>query len=470
MLCALLISNNDSTITQFQKVALTYGCVLKVVESEEEYYEFAADTPFTAVFLDYNTINYEILESAFDAISRRFIKSKVLLFTNTEQNNDFIKQHDNSCVVGFEGINTVFEELLPQYKNRPSKILSSIRSCQNFEEVDNYTEKRLVAIFSNTFERVDEKILSAFPVELLPERIDLFTDGNAVYALTDASVNVLNRICYHIIIELHNINISSFAVFTDVINHFETACQLFADVNSYAVKARLEKNNTEVCYYNNEMHMLEPFGNIVKNAQTTGLNIRAGKSEAKIEALIDSFFEQPQLSAASIVNFQFLVCEILRCAFDDEVLYNNLFAIISSKTVDELKHLLIMVCAKEKIGKGDLEVIGNERIIRQICDIIESEYATELYLDRVAEQIYLSPAYISRIFKKSTGMNFVKYLNDVRLKKAAGLLLEADYPINEISKKVGFSDVSYFCSCFKKKYGMTTVQYRRAYVLKEIEV
>ena len=66
-------------------------------------------------------------------------------------------------------------------------------------------------------------------------------------------------------------------------------------------------------------------------------------------------------------------------------------------------------------------------------------------------------------------MNFVKYLNDVRLKKAAALLIEDDYPINEISKKVGFSDVSYFCSCFKKKYGMTTVQYRRAYILKEIE-
>ena len=171
------------------------------------------------------------------------------------------------------------------------------------------------------------------------------------------------------------------------------------------------------------MHQLEPFGNIIKKAQATGLKIKTGRNESKIEALIENFFNQPQLIGASLVNVQFLVCEILRSAFEDEILYNNLFAIISSKDINELKHLVIAVCTKEKIGQVDLEVTGNERIIHQICDIIESEYASELYLDRVAEQIYLSPAYISRIFKKSTGMNFVKYLNDVRLKKAASLLL-----------------------------------------------
>lgn len=469
MLCALLISSDESTISQFQSVALEYGCVLKVAESEEEYYEFAADTPFTAVFLDCNAVDYESLQDTFEGLSRRFIKSQIYLFTTVEQTNNLVINNDK-YIIGLDGIEKIFEEIFPQYKNRSLKILSSLRSCEICDTGDIYRGKRLITICPNTASRVDTKILSSFPVDLLPERIDIFADGTALYALADTSVNNLNRICYHIIIELHNLNISAFAVFTDVIASFEAACQLFADVNSYAVKLRLEKNNNDVCYYNNEMHLLEPFGNIIKKAQATGFKIRAGKSETKIEALIDGFFSQTQLMGASIVNMQFLVCEILRSAFDDEILYNNLFAIISSKNVSELKHLVVTVCAKEKIGQGDLEVTGNERIIRQICDIIESEYSTELYLDRVAEQIYLSPAYISRIFKKSTGMNFVKYLNEVRLKKAAALLLEADYPINEISKKVGFSDVSYFCSCFKKKYGMTTVQYRRAYVLKEIEV
>lgn len=471
MLCSLLISSDESVIQQFQSVALEFDCVLKVAESEEELYEFPADTPFVAIFLDSDSVTDEYLYKIYEGVTRRFIKSEIYLFSKAVLRNISVFNYNNlKHIHGINDIENVFCELFPQYIDRSKKILSSIRSCTSEEINDVYVGRRLIAIYPNTAERVDTKILSSFPIELLPERIDLFSDGSAIYALTDASVNNINRICYHVIIELHNLNISAFAIFTDVITSFEAACQLFADINSYAVKLRFEKSNNDVYYYNNEMQLFDPFGNIIKKAQSIGFKIKTGKNEENIESLIVNFFNQQQLVSASIVNIQFLVCEILRSAFDDEILYNNLFAIISSKDISELMHLLIGVCTKEKIGQGDLEVTSNERIIHQICEIIESEYASELYLDRVAEQIYLSPAYISRIFKKSTGMNFVKYLNEVRLKKAAMLLLEADYPINEISKKVGFSDVSYFCSCFKKKYGMTTVQYRRAYVLKEIEV
>ena len=462
MLCALLVSSNEATAESFRTVALDFGCVLKVAQTKEEYYDFAADTPFTAIFLDGDELDDNICED----IAKRFNKTKIYLFLSENKNN---VNYKFPVINSTNEIKQVFSELLPQFENRPFNILSSIRVCKNAMGNDFYKGKRFLAIYSNNITPVVDEILSAFPVELLPDAFDVFTDGSAVYALLDAAANTVNRICYHVIFELHNVNISAFAVFTDAITDFENACQLFADLGSYAVKLRLENNNNDICYYNNEMHLLEPFGNIIKKAQATGYKIRTCKNDAKIGALIEGFFNQTQLSGATIVNMQFLVCEILRSAFDEDVLYNNLFAVISSKSSSELKQLLTNVCAKEKIRQGDLEVSSNERIIRQICDIIENEYASELYLDRVAEQIYLSPAYISRIFKKSTGMNFVKYLNDVRLKKAAALLIEDDYPINEISKKVGFSDVSYFCSCFKKKYGMTTVQYRRAYILKEIE-
>lgn len=467
MLCALLVSSNDTTVTHFQSVALQYGCVLKVVESEEECYEFAADTPFTAIFLDVDSLNSQ---NSIEVLKRRFIKSEVYLFSADAKFNNIVVSGSLKLIPGFNAVKNTFLELFPNFYERPSKILAGLRACSLTEIGDAYSNKHLIAIYPSKTDRVDEKIISAFPVELLPEVVDVFSDGYAVYALMDTTINNLNRICYNVIIELHNINISAFAVFTDVVESFEAACQMFSDMNAYAVKLRFDKKSADVNYFNNELHLLEPFGNIIKQAQATGFKIRVGKSDENTEELMDEFLNLPQLNGASIVNLQFLVCEIFRSAFDDDVLYDNLFAIISSKNTAELKNIVIAAFAKEKIGQGDLEVIGNERIIRQICDIIENEYASELYLDRVAELIYLSPAYISRIFKKSTGMNFVKYLNEVRLKKAAALLIEADYPINEISKMVGFSDVSYFCSCFKKKYGMTTVQYRRAYVLKEIEV
>lgn len=466
MLCTLLISSNESTISHFQSLALEYGCILKVVESEEECYEFPADTPFTGIFLDCESLDSKFL-NATEIVKRRFAKSKIYLFSlkSGNYNIDNLKQINT-----LKEVNKIFDSLFGSYYKRPTEILSCLRACQLTNIGDIFSEKHLIAIYPNTTDIVDKKIISSFPVELLPDRIDIFTNGTTVYAFIDSTVNNINRICYNIIIELHNLNISAFAVFSDTISSFESACQLFAEMNSYAVKLRLDKNYADVNYFNNDVRLLEPFGNIIKQAQSTGFKIRVSKNDENIVSLLDDFFNQSQLCGATPFNLQFLVCEIIRSAFDDDVLYDNLFAIISSKSINELKSIIMGAFAKEKISQGDLEVMGNERIIRQICDIIENEYATELYLDRVAEQIYLSPAYISRIFKKSTGMNFVKYLNEVRLKKAAALLLEADFPINEISKRVGFSDVSYFCSCFKKKYGMTTVQYRRAYVLKEIEV
>lgn len=468
MLCALLVSSDETTITHFQSAALSFGCVLKVAESKEELFEFAADTPFTTIFLDSNSLIGGSLEAVYKNLSGRFIKTKFYVYN---KNDEFVCNLTNvQYIIGLNSIYKTFCDIFPQYEGQPYAVLSEMRTCIDKGLSDLCIGRRLVGIYPNTTEKVDEKILSAFPIELLPERVDFFSDSTAVYALVDTTVNNVNRLCYNVIIELYNLNITAFAVFTDVISSFDNACRLFSDINSYATKLRLENINSDVCYYNNEMNLFEPFGNIIKKAQITGYKIRSCKNDDKIEALIDGFFNQTQLIDANIVNMQFLVCEITRSAFDDDVLYNNLFAIISSKTVSDLKNLLINICTKEKMGQGILEVNGNERIIRQICDIIESEYASELYLDRVAEQIYLSPAYISRIFKKITGMNFVKYLNDVRLKKAAAFLIEEDYPINEISKKVGFSDVSYFCSCFKKKYGMTTVQYRRAHVLKEVEV
>lgn len=469
MLCALLISDNEKTINKFQLEALKFGCVLKVVENQEDINNFAADTPFTAIFLDTdNIIEFDYFAQLCDMISNRFIKGELFLFSIS--NNRVIDNNIYSVINGYDAINEVFSNIFPNYLERTNNILSSLRicNCEGFENI--YKGRRLLAIFPNTTECITEKILSAFPVNLLPDGVDFFSDGSSVFAMVDTNANNLNRICYHVIIELHSLNLSAFALYSECFESFNQCCQLFSGINSYAVKLRLEDNNKGVYFYNKELSALEPFGNIVKKAQITGNKITSCNNEEKILALVNAFFNHSQIVGVSIVNLQFLVCEILRSAFGDELLYNNLFSIISSKNADELKRLLISICAKEKISQLNLEVSDSERIILQICEIIENEYANELYLDRVAEQIYLSPAYISRIFKKSTGMNFVKYLNEVRLKKAAALLIEDDYPINEISKMVGFSDVSYFCSCFKKKYGMTTVQYRRAYVLKEIEV
>ncbi|NOV02620.1 response regulator transcription factor [Paenibacillus planticolens] len=82
-------------------------------------------------------------------------------------------------------------------------------------------------------------------------------------------------------------------------------------------------------------------------------------------------------------------------------------------------------------------------------------YAEEVSLEDMSKQLYLSRNYLNQIFKKATGETFTNYLIQVRMKKAQALLAEGKHLIYEIAEKVGYKNVPYFSSIFKKYTGMS---------------
>jgi two-component system response regulator YesN len=82
-------------------------------------------------------------------------------------------------------------------------------------------------------------------------------------------------------------------------------------------------------------------------------------------------------------------------------------------------------------------------------------YAEEISLEDMSKQLYLSRNYLNQIFKKATGETFTNYVIQVRMKKAQALLAEGKYLIYEISEKVGYKNVPYFSSIFKKYIGIS---------------
>ncbi|PYI53120.1 helix-turn-helix domain-containing protein [Paenibacillus flagellatus] len=96
-----------------------------------------------------------------------------------------------------------------------------------------------------------------------------------------------------------------------------------------------------------------------------------------------------------------------------------------------------------------------------IAQYIERNYMGNLHLDHMAEQLETTPKYFSNYFKKTFGVNFVEYLNKVRLAHAKELLKNTELSIAEIGEKTGYLNSSTFTSTFKKYYGISPSEYRK---------
>lgn len=98
---------------------------------------------------------------------------------------------------------------------------------------------------------------------------------------------------------------------------------------------------------------------------------------------------------------------------------------------------------------------SDEQFLSKLNSIIEENFANQdLSVDFLAEKLCISR---SGLFAKIKGLANItpnEMIQIVRLKKAAALLLEGKYRINEVSFMVGFNNASYFSKCFQKQFGM----------------
>lgn len=124
---------------------------------------------------------------------------------------------------------------------------------------------------------------------------------------------------------------------------------------------------------------------------------------------------------------------------------------------DELSVLLHRIAAELPAGCST----DDRDHAAKILEFIESNYAQDLSLDRLAEHLNLHPTYISSLFSKETGTTFVQFLNTVRIREAKKQLAEYPHlPVNRIGSRVGLENRHYFNKVFKKYTGMTPGQYR----------
>jgi len=140
--------------------------------------------------------------------------------------------------------------------------------------------------------------------------------------------------------------------------------------------------------------------------------------------------------------------------------FQDSLKIANAKTYDQLEARI-----KDKVEslfnkKDEIKSQYNKQLIKKAINYIENNLNKELSLETIASYVHLSPFYFSRQFKSFTGLNLVKYINNLRIKKSMEQLEKSTLSINSISRQCGYKNPNYFCKVFKKNTGFTPMEWR----------
>ena len=115
------------------------------------------------------------------------------------------------------------------------------------------------------------------------------------------------------------------------------------------------------------------------------------------------------------------------------------------------------------------ELAPDDGLLQNIQRYVHENYASDVYLQIIADKFGLSYSYVSRYFKRKSGVGFSDYVTQVRIGKAKELLTTTNMSISDISRSTGFDVLSSFNRSFKKNTGVSPGEYRNLYSAKVSE-
>lgn len=194
--------------------------------------------------------------------------------------------------------------------------------------------------------------------------------------------------------------------------------------------------------------------------------VQVGRLEEAEKMLVRFFALIQQSGHCSDLYVKYLVVDFLRkIQLPEEKETNRLDEYIQqvffSKNVDALCAWCCETIYRLQQERGDA---SGRQIIDRVIEIMYAECQEDISLNSLAKRVYLSPSYLSYLFKKNTGESYIKFFTGLRMKKAKELLRNTNLKVGEVGKQVGYANASYFCMLFRDFYGMSPSQYRESQI------
>ena len=111
--------------------------------------------------------------------------------------------------------------------------------------------------------------------------------------------------------------------------------------------------------------------------------------------------------------------------------------------------------------------VQSDNLIEILVDYVRNHSEKNISRNQLAQLVHFSPEYIGKVFKKEMGMSIKDYLNKVRIDRAKKMMASANYRITDIALLVGYENMPYFSSVFKKYEGVSPAEWKKAYECRE---
>lgn len=191
-----------------------------------------------------------------------------------------------------------------------------------------------------------------------------------------------------------------------------------------------------------------------------------GFSDIQIQDLPNNHFPIPNgeymiHTTGELRQKLFRICSSMEA--ENAVCRQGRYFMLKSYLVQMLLLVIREQCEPMVLSGGyAFESVNKKYVVEQIVNYFEDHYNEKISLDHIAENMYLSPFYISKIFKSETGDTPIRHLINIRLEKAKEML-EAGQgaSIQEVAASVGYDDAYHFSKLFKKRFGISPSQAKK---------
>jgi AraC-like DNA-binding protein len=148
-------------------------------------------------------------------------------------------------------------------------------------------------------------------------------------------------------------------------------------------------------------------------------------------------------------------------------------ALIKAKLTEVLVHFDRVRRVQRPQAVSSVTIVGKAHprgSLWRVIQHIHSHYQDDLTLSGLAERFGFSVPYLSELFKKTVGQNFVTIVHDVRIRQACGLLVSTEMNVSDIALESGYGSYNTFARIFRETKGMTPVAYRKSNALKPLSL